>query len=168
VNPYGNIIADVNGNIYGTTYYKPGFSPVVFRVAPNGAFTVLYAFGDELWGPVGLTYRGESSGMPFDGTSPLYGAAIDDSGVGNGFDYQLANDGSHWNLTVIHSFVTSSQPNGVIMDASGNLYGTTTHGGKNGGGLMYKLAHDTWKETVLHQFLRCALAPTAVIHGRAC
>jgi uncharacterized repeat protein (TIGR03803 family) len=40
---------------------------------------------------------------------------------------------------------------GVIRDASGNLYGTTTTGGTTGVGIVFKLASDG-TETVLHTF----------------
>jgi uncharacterized repeat protein (TIGR03803 family) len=48
-------------------------------------------------------------------------------------------------LTVLHNF-TGGQDGGqliagVTMDAAGNLYGTTTSGGTNGSGVVYKLAH---------------------------
>jgi uncharacterized repeat protein (TIGR03803 family) len=43
---------------------------------------------------------------------------------------------------------------GVISDANGNLYGTTTLGGKNQQGTVFKLSPSgsQWKETVLHSF----------------
>jgi len=43
---------------------------------------------------------------------------------------------------------------GVILDESGNLYGTTLFGGINGDGLVYELSPqgNTWTETVLHEF----------------
>ncbi|MGB6804933.1 MAG: choice-of-anchor tandem repeat GloVer-containing protein, partial [Candidatus Sulfotelmatobacter sp.] len=63
-----------------------------------------------------------------------------------------------WTETVLHSFngIDGSGPlAGVIVDAKGNLYGTTTSGGDYGGGTAFKLmpAEDgTWTETVLHSF----------------
>lgn len=59
---------------------------------------------------------------------------------------------------VLHSFSGSDGdgPNaGVILDPAGNLYGTTTSGGKFGGGTVFKLtrrANGNWTETVLHSF----------------
>jgi uncharacterized repeat protein (TIGR03803 family) len=57
-------------------------------------------------------------------------------------------------LTVLHSFLGSDgfdPRSGLIMDAGGNLYGTTWSGGSSGDGVVYKLnANGT--ETVLHSF----------------
>jgi uncharacterized repeat protein (TIGR03803 family) len=43
---------------------------------------------------------------------------------------------------------------GLIMDASGNLYGTTSNGGSHAGGTVFKLAPSGtgWSETVLYNF----------------
>ena len=59
-------------------------------------------------------------------------------------------------LTVLHSFAggttDGSYPvSGVIIDAAGNLFGTTSYGGTFSGGLVYKLAPNG-TETVLHSF----------------
>jgi uncharacterized repeat protein (TIGR03803 family) len=42
----------------------------------------------------------------------------------------------------------------LIMDAAGNLYGTTNQGGAVGGGTVFELTrtHDGWKHQVLHSF----------------
>ncbi len=45
--------------------------------------------------------------------------------------------------------------NGLVRDASGNLYGTTTNGGTYDAGIVYELSPQpggTWTETVLHNF----------------
>lgn len=45
--------------------------------------------------------------------------------------------------------------NGLVRDASGNLYGTTTNGGTDNVGIVYELSPQTdggWTETVLHNF----------------
>jgi uncharacterized repeat protein (TIGR03803 family) len=43
----------------------------------------------------------------------------------------------------------------MIIDASGNLYGTTYHGGLNDAGAVFELtpnADGTWTEHILHSF----------------
>jgi uncharacterized repeat protein (TIGR03803 family) len=63
----------------------------------------------------------------------------------------------------LHSFCKSPDcfdgahpSSGVIMDAGGNLYGTTPEGGKHGDGLVYKLTpnadHSKYTEAVLYPF----------------
>jgi uncharacterized repeat protein (TIGR03803 family) len=43
--PNGSLIADGSGNLYGVTYKGgSGGVGVVFKLAPNGAETILYAF----------------------------------------------------------------------------------------------------------------------------
>jgi uncharacterized repeat protein (TIGR03803 family) len=59
--------------------------------------------------------------------------------------------------TVIHRFNSNNgfDPiGGMIIDASGNLYGTTFYGGINGGGTIFKLTPKGggWAETQLYSF----------------
>src|SRR4029453_4361737 len=59
-------------------------------------------------------------------------------------------------LTVLHTF--TSRPDGltpiggVIMDQSGNLYGTTAQGGPGTRGTVFKI-DTSGNETVLHSFV---------------
>jgi uncharacterized repeat protein (TIGR03803 family) len=58
--------------------------------------------------------------------------------------------------TILHSFSYSGGDGeipvgGVVLDAKGNLYGTTEGGGASGDGTIYKLSK-TGKETILHSF----------------
>ena len=43
---------------------------------------------------------------------------------------------------------------GVVLDASGNLYGTTEAGGPNGSGTVYKLTPNGsgWTESLIYDF----------------
>src|SRR5277367_4162584 len=60
--------------------------------------------------------------------------------------------------TVLHAFMEDD--NGayplaaVILDANGNIYGTTSLAGANGAGTVFELAHRAtgWSLTVLHTF----------------
>ena len=61
-------------------------------------------------------------------------------------------------FTVLHTFTGAPDgalpEAGVTMDAAGNLYGTTFHGGTNGVGLVYKLTHKRsgWVLSPLYSF----------------
>lgn len=65
-NPYGGLVRDASGNLYGTTYLGGSLGDgVVFRLAPSGALTVLHAF----------------AGSPTDDVSPI--ATMVRDGAGN-------------------------------------------------------------------------------------
>jgi len=60
---------------------------------------------------------------------------------------------------IIHSFTGGTDGNapegGLLIDASGNLYGVTEAGGSTGGGTVYELSPGvggTWTKTVLYSF----------------
>ena len=62
-------------------------------------------------------------------------------------------------LEVLHTFTIGDGQNpqaGLIMDATGNLYGTTISGGALGFGTVFRLTPNAsktaWTETVLHSF----------------
>jgi uncharacterized repeat protein (TIGR03803 family) len=64
-----------------------------------------------------------------------------------------------WTETVLHSFRGADDGAnpyaGVIVDAAGNLYGTTFAGGTSDLGTAFKLssnADGSWTETILHTF----------------
>jgi uncharacterized repeat protein (TIGR03803 family) len=141
------------------------FSTVAFALAaisiaqPAAAtshFKVLYRFqgGTDGAFPEGALIK--------DATGNLYGTTNDGGGKGLrncstpkycGTVFRLAPDGTE---TVLHSFRggdrDGANPRGsLIMDATGNLYGTTTYGGPSNSGCVFKLAPDG-TETVLHFF----------------
>ena len=141
---YGPIFDGV-GNLYGTTS-KGGQtgSGTVFELSPSngGAWveTTLYEF------------EGVESN---DGADPLAGVALDDAGnlygttdqgghascnrgAGCGIVYELTPsiDGT-WTETILHRFAETGEDGefpaaGVVLDASGNIYGTTSGGGLTG------------------------------------
>jgi uncharacterized repeat protein (TIGR03803 family) len=84
-----------------------------------------------------------------------YGPCSDSCGVA--FELQPVSNG--YKYKVLHVFDhpgDGSEPNGaMVLDAKGNLYGTTVSGGANSQGIVYELSptqSGTWKETILHGF----------------
>ena len=79
-------------------------------------------------------------------------------GNGGGTVYELTRNGNAWSESVIHEFqsgVDGGQPYaGLVVDSSGALYGTTSNGGPNGGGTVFKLtpSGSAYALTVIHAF----------------
>jgi uncharacterized repeat protein (TIGR03803 family) len=87
------------------------------------------------------------------GTSPFC-----PHGCGTVFKLSPTSSGG-WERTVLYEFAGTSDGNeplaGLVMDSSGNLYGTTYQGGVHFRGVVFELSPTSsgfWKETVLHAF----------------
>src|SRR6202020_2077816 len=103
-------------------------------------------------------------GVVADKTGNLYGTTQYGGAAGNGTVFQLSppsTKGGAWTETVLYSFqggLDGYTPYaGVVLDAVGNLYGTTIYGGENNLGIVYELSPPalsggTWTETILHVF----------------
>jgi len=147
--PYAGLIADSSGNLYGTTL--PGGAAddgAVFKIAKKGKETVLHSFA------VADGYR-PYAGLIADAQGNLYGTTTEGGAADYGTVFELATNGTE---TVLYSFCGQSHcadgsgpEAGLIMDSSGNLYGTTYEGGGYGDGTIFKLAPNAM-ETVLYSF----------------
>jgi uncharacterized repeat protein (TIGR03803 family) len=148
-NPFGPLLMDSHGALYGTTYYggvgTSGFDfGVVFKLTPpvsgSGSWTetVLHAFNGAPDGavPVGRLVM-DSSGAIY-GATESGGLTYSDGGIkyGIGVLYKLtppAAGHTAWTETIIHTFSGGADGGGpgagLVMDKSGALYGTTYSGG---------------------------------------
>jgi uncharacterized repeat protein (TIGR03803 family) len=96
------------------------------------------------------------------GTTDSYG----DYAAGNVFELSPQTGGG-WAETVLHNFTSKNgdgqKPSGLILDATGNLYGVTSYGGNSdcvsdgypGCGTVFELspqAGGNWTETILYNF----------------
>jgi uncharacterized repeat protein (TIGR03803 family) len=155
--PFGTLVRDAAGNLYGTTYEGGGTGcasfgcGTVFKLDPSGHETVLYRFTG------GADGRNPYAGLVRDPVGNLYGTTYYGGSSNNcyqgcGTVFKLDTTGAE---TVLHSFTGSPDGNfprgGLVRDAAGNLYGTTAWGGAFGKGTVFKL-DATGKETVLHSF----------------
>ena len=128
------LIRDRAGNLYGTTVEGGiGGSGVVFRINPSGVYQVLYKFT----GPDGAQ---PYAGLTRDAAGNLYGTTDTGGDFGKGTIFKLAPDGTE---TVLHSFPGQAGGNrpftGLLLDAAGNLYGSTFAGGTGRLGTIFKL-----------------------------
>jgi uncharacterized repeat protein (TIGR03803 family) len=144
------------------------------RVKALVLFVVTLALAASAWaaGTETLLYSFCAQTSCVDGNQP-YGSLVADSsgthlygttyygGTNNyGTIYELANSGGTWTQTVLYSFLGASNSDGanpfsgLVMDAAGNLYGTTQNGGASSQGTAFELVKSgsNWKETVLHTF----------------
>jgi hypothetical protein len=163
--PNGMLIADVDGNLYGTVLFGGDNNEgAVFMLARSGKswnFSLLYSFCAKSncadgAGPVwGLSYKGQSAGQAWDKQSPLFGATLGGGANGLGAAFELVPNGANWDYAVIHNDVSGYDPNPILVDKDGNLLIANQDGGKYDQGVLYRLDHDTWKETTLHNF--CAM-----------
>ena len=161
--PHGTLIFDHKGNLYGTTLLAgPHGGGTVFKLTPNsdGSWTqsVLYGFG-------GNDGNGPYDGVIFDAAGDLYGTTFFGGANDLGVAFKLIpeSDGS-WKERVLHSFAGGADGvypfGGLVLDQSGNLYGTTQNGGNNqcsqmGCGVVFEISPQSgggWKEKVLLSF----------------
>jgi len=155
--PLSGIALDASGHLYGTAS-AGGLNGggVAFSMGggnlPGGA-SVLHSFG-------GATDGNQPSGsLASDASGNLYGTTWAGGVYQLGCVFELVRDplSGDWTETVLYSFDGPDGANpygGVILDAAGNLYGTTYDGGADGVGTVFKLtdSNGSWSESVLHSF----------------
>ena len=160
--PAGGVLLGSNGNIFGAAQFGNKLNcnigcGSIFRLDATGGIHFLHKFtgGADGGNPIGPLVK--------DGSGNLYGVAqaggnhtcpefFLEAGDGCGVVFKI--DSRHV-LTVLHTFAGGSDgavpQGGLLLDASGNLFGTTLKGGNSGNGTIYKVAQGG-TYTVLHRF----------------
>jgi uncharacterized repeat protein (TIGR03803 family) len=133
--PAGGVILDASSNLYGTTSFGgSGGGGTVFTLTPSRRFTVIYSF---------LGDNGPEDSLAMDAGGNLYGTTYHDGSSGHGMVFQLApQPNGSWLFTDLHDFTGSDGAyplGGVILDRTGNLYGTTSSGGTHGAGVVFEI-----------------------------
>ncbi len=158
--PISSLIMDRKGNLFGTTVNGGFYRGTVFKLAPDGNTTLVYAFAGHSDG--NHPYAGllkDKSGNLY-GTTTEGGADLNACGLNNGCGsvFKIARDGTESLLYSFGGGADGSFPylGTLIADDAGNLYGTTAKGGDtncgdSGCGVVFKLA-PSGVETVLHTF----------------
>ena len=157
--PYAALVMDAHGNLYGTTFWG-GTSTAcstgcgtVFEIQPNGTETVIHSFQG------GASDGVSPNGLTIDAKGNLYGTAQQASGQGCacGIVFKLSKNSSGiWTETILHTF-TGAPADGhdpqaaVIVDAKGNLYGTTEYGGRWDWGTIFKIT-PSGEESLIFSF----------------
>jgi uncharacterized repeat protein (TIGR03803 family) len=143
--PYGDVIADCCGSLYGTTSnggrHNQGTVFMLKKLAPiSGQYSLRTI----------ATLTGTNGAFPFgslivDGLGNFYGTTSSGGPGGGGTVFKLAKPttvNGAYILTTIGSFngTNGSAPMGnLLADSSGNLYGTASAGGPGGCGIVFKL-----------------------------
>ena len=145
--PFSGLVRDAAGNLYGTTLSGGASSSgTVFKVDLAGNETVLYNFAG------GSDGAAPFAGLVLDAAGSLYGTTQSGGASSSGTIFKVDSAG---NETVLYNFTGGSDGAnpiaGLVLDAAGNLYGTTNVGGTMGSGAVFKL--DSFgNDTVLYSF----------------
>jgi uncharacterized repeat protein (TIGR03803 family) len=151
--PLAGFTIDAAGNLYGTTNSGGNSNAgTVFKVTRKGKETVLHSFAG------GADGANPQASLVMDAAGDLYGTTNGGGAFGAGTVFRMT--AGKRKETVLYSFAggtDGANPQASLaMDAAGNLYGTTTAGGSNGSGTVFKLASRKkgrkWREQVLYSF----------------
>jgi hypothetical protein len=157
----GKLIHDTVGNLYGTTQRggvgDSGGGYELIKDRKTWHFKALYdacqvehcADGRS---SEGLTYSGASTGAPYDGVSPLYGASSTDGTLNEGVFFSLTISKGNWTKNILY------MPSGVFlgpvtMNAAGNFFGIGSFA-PSGGAFLFELKQNSghWGLNTLHTF----------------
>jgi uncharacterized repeat protein (TIGR03803 family) len=157
---WAGLTIDGAGNIFGTTNFT------AFELSPNGSggwnspATAIYTFPSD--GP-GAAYP--EGTLMLDQAGNLYGTTIGGGAKEYGTVYKLTpvttgKKAGTWTEKILYSFKGGKDGAtpwaGVVFDLAGNIYGTTTAGGKYGEGTVFELVAPvgtgSYKEKILWSF----------------
>jgi uncharacterized repeat protein (TIGR03803 family) len=139
---------DAKGNLYSVAS-QGGTSGegVLYKLSPKGKLTVLHSF------TAGTTDGCYPYGTPaVDANGNMYGGTGGCGTSNFGVVWKVSKNGTE---TILHNFSGASDGQsplaGVILDADGNIYGSTNTGGASGFGTAFEI-HKNGKFTLLHDF----------------
>jgi uncharacterized repeat protein (TIGR03803 family) len=153
--PSAGLVMDAQGNLYGTTSSGGGSSRACGNLPCGTVFRVSRAHGESKETRL-YSFTGKSDGgkprasLLRDTHGNLYGTSFFASGT----VFRVSLVAGKWTQTGLYDFSggTDGGPSaGLIMDAQGNLYGTTSGGGTYDAGTVFKLDM-SGNETILHSF----------------
>jgi uncharacterized repeat protein (TIGR03803 family) len=156
--PYGPVVLDKKGNIYGSTNLGGEYADAcgfgaegcgtVFRIGSDGKESILHSFNANTDGyfPYGIA---------IDEQGNLYGTTSEGGSASEGIVYELTNKGVY---SILCNFGVGASDgvhpdSALTVDAKGNVYGVTLLGGAFYDGVVFKLTPgSSWTETTLYNF----------------
>jgi uncharacterized repeat protein (TIGR03803 family) len=142
------LLVEKSGALVGTAYdSKAADGGFIFRLSPSGTFRKLYEFTGGTDGAY------PNAPLVADPVGNLYGTTQNGAVNNAGTVFKFTTDGS---LITLYTFQGNgsdgaSPEAGVVLDAAGNVYGTTPYGGADGDGTVFEIGTDG-TETILHSF----------------
>jgi uncharacterized repeat protein (TIGR03803 family) len=150
--PYGDMVLDRFGNLYGTGQVGSGAPGSVFQVSRTSSGWTERVIQWLQANSAGIYSRGVIA----DSAGNLYGGTAGEGPGGGGTVYELVPGSGGWSLDVLLAIngPYGDGPSELVMDAAGNLYGTTFGDGAYGKGSVFKLtpSNSGWTYTDLHDF----------------
>jgi uncharacterized repeat protein (TIGR03803 family) len=161
--PSAVLALDAAGNLLGTTAGggTHGAGTVFELVNSGGTYTekVLYNFGGPSAGGPGADGANPFSSLLVDGDGNLYGTTNGGGTFGDGTVFELVNSSGSYTERILYSFGAFPGDGqypaaGLMMDTSGNLFGTTFSGGMDNVGVVFELVNTsgTYTENILYSF----------------
>jgi len=146
---YSGFYMDAKGNLYSVASHGgTSGEGVLYKLSPRGKLTVLHSFA------AGTTDGCYPYGTPaVDAQGNMYGGTGGCGTSNFGVVWKMSKNGTE---TVLHNFAGTPSDGqsplaGVILDALGNIYGSTNTGGASNFGTVFEL-HKNGKYTLLHTF----------------
>ena len=142
--PQAGVLLDAAGNLYGATSAGgAGHGGAIFKLTNSGgnwSYNNLYG----LTGPGGpRLVVGPFGNLVMDAAGTLYGTTLSDGAHGFGAVFKLTPSNGSWTYTSLHDFTNGSDGgfpySTLVLDPSGNLYGTASGGGTQGLGVVFEI-----------------------------
>ncbi len=136
--PFAGLTFDDAGNLYGAT------TEVVHQFLQGVAFELARSGSGWSYSVISILSGSVDGNLAVDHAGNVYGATTFGGAHTDGYAFRLSHTGAGWTQTDLHDFGETgdgiSPWCSVVLDAAGNLYGTTNGGGTNGGGVIWKIA----------------------------
>lgn len=173
--PAGGLVQASDGLLYGTTKFgqagQINTTGSIFKLAADGTgFAIIHRFAlatstNQDVSPVNINGAYPEAELVEGADGYLYGTARAGGPNGTGTIFKISRNGTDFKL--LHSFaaitsaatsgltvtVDGASPTGPLVAGADNFfYGTTTQGGTNGRGVVFRIAFDGTGFQVLHHF----------------